>query len=94
MSHPHLKLDTLPHDAAKVEAICHYAHAVGAAMAVSGYFCPPGTYWADMIAPGRVSLGRGTTPLAAALDALTRFTEGDHVSGSSSVPACSRRVSS
>ena len=69
-----LDLDTLPNDAARIEAIRAHAHQLGAAMAISARFCPPGTYWADMIAPGHATIAHGATPLAAARAALQQFT--------------------
>jgi hypothetical protein len=47
-----------------------------AAMVVSGYFCAPGTYWADIIAAGSSSIGHGGTPDEAAIDAARRFLAG------------------
>jgi hypothetical protein len=58
----------------RVAALVEAAHAVGAAMVVSGYFCMPGTYWADVIAPGRVTVARGGTAYEAAKVAFDRFT--------------------
>jgi hypothetical protein len=78
MSHTSLNLDALPNDTSRIEAIRHYAHGLGAIMAVSGYFGPPNTYWADMIAPGQATLAQGATPLAAALAALEQFNRGQH----------------
>jgi hypothetical protein len=68
-------LAALPDDDAQLEAIRHHAHTLGAIMAVSHYFCPAGTYWADIIAPGHATLAQGPTPLAAALTALDQFAE-------------------
>jgi hypothetical protein len=80
---PHnLNLDALPNDAARIHAIRHHAHTLGA-IAISNHFCPPNTYWADMIAPGRATLAHAATPLAAALAALNQFTEADPASCSS-----------
>jgi hypothetical protein len=68
-------LDGLSDDAARLEAIRDHAQTLGATMAISHHFCPPATYWADIIAPGRASVGRGATPLGAALTALVEFTK-------------------
>jgi hypothetical protein len=69
------ELAALPNDAERVQAIRAYAAKTGAIMAVSHRFCPPGLYWADMIAPGRAVVAHGASPLAAALAALHRFTQ-------------------
>jgi hypothetical protein len=69
------ELAALPNDAERIEAIRAYATKSGAIMAVSHRFCPPGIYWADIIAPGRSVVARGATPIAAALAALHQFTQ-------------------
>lgn len=69
-----LDLDTLTNDAARIEAIRDHAHTLGATMAISARFCPPGTYWADMIAPGHATIAHADTPLAAARAALQQST--------------------
>jgi hypothetical protein len=69
------ELAALPNDAERVEAIRAYTTKSGAIMAVSHRFCPPGHYWADIIAPGTAVVARGATPLAAALAALRQFTQ-------------------
>jgi hypothetical protein len=62
-----------PNDAKQVETIRAYANSRGAIMAISGYFCPKGTYWADVIRPGYATLATATTPLQAATAALRQF---------------------
>jgi hypothetical protein len=57
----------------KLEALRAYARERGAIMAVSGHFCPPGTYWADVIAPGYAAVATGPTPLHAARAAISQF---------------------
>ena len=77
MANLDIDLDALPNDAARIEAIRHHAHTLGATMAISHYFCPPNTYWADIIKPGHATLAYGATPVAAALAALDQFTQAD-----------------
>jgi hypothetical protein len=48
------------------------AHARGAAMVLTSYFCAPGSYWADVIAPG-YAFARGGSPYEAAANAFQRF---------------------
>jgi hypothetical protein len=69
------ELANLPSDADRLKAIRAHAHRHGAIIGISHHFCAPGTYWADMIAPGHAAIVRGPTPLAAAHRALTQFTE-------------------
>jgi hypothetical protein len=60
-------------DATEIEGLRAYALCNGAIMAVSGYFCPPGTYWADIIQPDYGTVATGRTPLDAARAAIRQF---------------------
>lgn len=53
--------------------VTEWARRHGAAMVVSGYFCGQSGYWADIITPGRASIGYGATPDEATLDAAYRY---------------------
>jgi hypothetical protein len=57
----------------RVEALVGEAHARGAPMVVSSYFCAPGSYWVDVIAPGYATVARGDSPYEAAASAFQRF---------------------
>jgi hypothetical protein len=60
----------------RVEALVGEAHADGAAMVVSSYFCAPGSYWADVIAPGYANVARGDSPYETAASGFQRFFQG------------------
>jgi hypothetical protein len=62
----------------EVEALRAYAYEHGAIMAVSGHFCPEGTYWADLIRPGYATLATAASPVEAAMAAIAQF-ERDHL---------------
>jgi hypothetical protein len=60
-------------DLKQIEALRAYAHSRGAIMAISGHFCPTGTYWADIIRPGYATLATAPSALQAATAAIAQY---------------------